>query len=90
MTEEIIEAIKEYYSQDKQTMLCCLKDLYHKTKDYKYINELNKICKTYDLCPKCYRPLKCKESQEYKCEYLGSPSYETIFLRFCYCGWVES
>lgn len=53
-TYEIIDALDEYYKDDRQLKLNILEELYKTTKDEGFFDSIKISCEVYDLCPCCY------------------------------------
>ena len=88
---EIIDAIKAFYDYKETDFLPALHWLMDKLEDEELKKEIeyqiNDVCKTELICPKCFLPLTCTEHDEYRGECRGEPAYETVCEYHCEnCG----
>jgi hypothetical protein len=93
----------ELYNDVLNEIIARLKQVIHSKEDLgdikdkviDIIEELNQgkekikeIREDIGLCPSCGNRLQTKEYQELRGEYLGFPSYETMYTDVCpNCGW---
>jgi hypothetical protein len=85
---EIIEALEQYYTDDIQTLLYCLKDLYFSANEYKYQLKLEQLCKDEGLCPLCFTELNYSVEYDNSNEYFGFLSKEPVYIKYCRnCGY---
>jgi hypothetical protein len=87
---EIIEALEEYYSDDIQTLLYCMKHLYTNTNEYDYQTKLEQLCADGGLCPICFSSLIYDIKHTNPTEYFGFPTTEPYYIRHCTnCGYKD-
>ncbi|MBU5331709.1 hypothetical protein KQI61_05830 [Anaerocolumna aminovalerica] len=87
-TYEIIESLEEYYKDDIQTLLYCIKYLYLSTENYNCLLKLEEICKNNNLCPKCFSSnIAITTDFDNHIEYCGIQCKEPIYNSICNnCG----
>lgn len=60
-SEEIIEAIREYYYEDVILQAKLLKDLYDATKDSSFLYVCEDICNQNHICCHCMNPMTIEQ-----------------------------
>lgn len=84
---DFLEGAENYYKEDVDTLLELLLDAYKSTGNELFKDRIEEICNDNERCPHCFGSLKITEEKEYRGEYSGFYSYETMYKRICSnCG----